>query len=257
MPDIQDQADERGIALDRVGITGLSHPVTLRDSEGRKSVATATVRVFVALPARARAVHMSRFLDVMARHSRPLSAESLERLLLDLRSEHRAESAGIEIAFTHFVPKRAPVTGSESLMACEVLLAATLGPSFRLSTRVRVPVMTVCPCSAQGAPGTGLAQRAYVTVAVRSRAEVKIDDLVRLVEDCASAPVHPFLKAADERVVIEQALARPLFVEDVVRNVVARLEADGTVSGYEVETENIESAHDHNAFAQISRDIER
>jgi len=200
-----------------------------------------------------RAAHMSRFLSVLGRHDEPVDAAALRTALEDLRAEHSAPAAGIELAFTFFVEKRAPETGRESLMACDARIAASLAGSFDLVTSVRVPVMTLCPCSVSAAGTPGVGQRGYVSVSERSEGAAVLEDLVDLVETCASSPVFPLLKAEDERALLEAALARPMFVEDLVRNVAQALDADARVTWYKVEAENLESIHDHNAFASRER----
>ena len=44
------------------------------------------------------------------------------------------------------------------------------------------------------------------------------------------------------------------FVEDIVRDVAARLNAEDRVSAYVVSAENFESIHNHSAYALIERD---
>jgi GTP cyclohydrolase IB len=253
MADIQDGREERGIALDRVGITRLTHPVSVRDRRGRVRETAAAVSLFIGLPQDARAAHMSRFLGVLGRHTEPLDAAALKTVLEDLRTEHSAPTAGIELAFQFFVEKRAPATGAKSLMACEARIAASLDASFDLVTGVRVPVMTLCPCSVSVAGTPGLGQRGYVSVSVRSENPIGLEDLVELVESRASSPVFPLLKAEDERSLLASALARPMFVEDLVRDVAQALDADERISWYKVEAENLESIHDHSAFASRER----
>ena len=54
----------------------------------------------------------------------------------------------------------------------------------------------------------------------------------------------------------ERAYDNPKFVEDVVRDVAARLNADERICAYVVEAENFESIHNHSAYALIERDKE-
>ena len=46
----------------------------------------------------------------------------------------------------------------------------------------------------------------------------------------------------------------PKFVEDMVRDVAARLNDDDRIAAYVVESENFESIHNHSAYALIERD---
>jgi GTP cyclohydrolase IB len=62
--------------------------------------------------------------------------------------------------------------------------------------------------------------------------------------------VYPLLKRADERHVTMQAYDNPVFVEDMVRNVAARLRDEPRVSSFRVHAVNHESIHNHGAFAE-------
>ena len=60
-------------------------------------------------------------------------------------------------------------------------------------------------------------------------------------------------KREDEKAVTERAYENPVFVEDLLRNVALRLNADRRVTWYKVEAENHESIHNHNAYACIEK----
>ena len=53
-----------------------------------------------------------------------------------------------------------------------------------------------------------------------------IEDLVRKVEDQASCELYGLLKRPDEKYVTERAYDNPKFVEDMVRDVAAALNAE-------------------------------
>ena len=55
----------------------------------------------------------------------------------------------------------------------------------------------------------------------------------------------------DERHVTMQAYDNPAFVEDIARGVAASLMADTRVSWFKTQVVNLESIHNHNAFACI------
>jgi GTP cyclohydrolase IB len=54
--------------------------------------------------------------------------------------------------------------------------------------------------------------------------------------------------------VTERAYDNPKFVEDLVRDIAVRLNADDRIRAYTVESENFESIHNHSAYALIERD---
>jgi GTP cyclohydrolase I len=61
------------------------------------------------------------------------------------------------------------------------------------------------------------------------------------------------LKREDEKYITEEAFKRPRFVEDVVREVIQKLEETGDFRWFSVEAENFESIHNHSAYAYAER----
>jgi GTP cyclohydrolase I len=76
--------------------------------------------------------------------------------------------------------------------------------------------------------------------------------MIGLVEDCASCDVFSVLKRVDEKSVTEKAFSNPKFVEDIVRDVAQKLQADENITWYSVSAENFESIHNHSAYAHIT-----
>jgi GTP cyclohydrolase I len=93
-----------------------------------------------------------------------------------------------------------------------------------------------------------------VTVKLRFRKFFWIEDVIRLIEESASSEIYSLLKRVDEKYVTEKAYENPLFVEDVVRNVAGRLNRDDNFIWYSVEVENMESIHNHSAYAFVEKD---
>jgi GTP cyclohydrolase I len=197
---------------------------------------------------------MSRLVEVFeGNRGVTLTAESLEALLTDLREAVGAATASLELEFTYFTERVAPVSGAASLLGVPVAIEATLDDSFETTLTVEAPVLSVCPCSMEATGGPAHSQRGHVAVSVRIDGRMWVEEIVEMVEDSGSGPVFALLKGEDERAVIEEAYERPVFVEDLARNVAERLESDVRVRWYRVEAENLESVHDHNAYACVER----
>ncbi|HPU51141.1 MAG TPA: GTP cyclohydrolase, FolE2/MptA family, partial [Burkholderiaceae bacterium] len=75
--------------------------------------------------------------------------------------------------------------------------------------------------------------------------------LIRVAEEEASSEIYGLLKRVDEKFITERAYDNPKFVEDLVRDVAARLRDHPAVSSFVVEAENFESIHNHSAYARI------
>ncbi len=255
MSRIQDTPEEREIELDRVGIAGLRYPLRVPLRGGGDVRADATVDLTVRLGQEERATHMSRFVAALeASRGEVLAPAGVERLLEGLRTSLGSTASHCEISYVHYVEKRAPETGAASLLACDVLLVGSLDAGgFDQLLSVRVPVLSVCPCSMESSGGASHSQRGHVTVAVRTQGRVWVEDLIEIVEASASAPLFPLLTSRDEGTLVQDAHERPVLVEDLARNVAERLDSDVRVLWYRVDARNQDSVHAHDACASVAR----
>ncbi len=122
-----------------------------------------------------------------------------------------------------------------------------------MTIKVVVPVTSLCPCSKQISDYGAHNQRSHVTVTARTEGFVWIEDLIDIIEQEASCEIFGLLKRPDEKYVTERAYDNPKFVEDMVRDVAARLNADDRITAYTLESENFESIHNHSAYALIEK----
>lgn len=258
MKDVQNTADTRGIAIDQVGITNLRYPITVKCRGGKPTATVADISMSVDLPHHFKGTHMSRFLEVLAKHKGDITLRSLPPILLELKQRLDAESANMELSFPHFIEKAAPISRARAKVCCQCTFSISCnGGKDDVSLRVEVPVTTLCPCSKEISDYGAHNQRGHVTIAVRPAmtrdgwAWVWIEELVEIAEKSASAPVYALLKRPDERHVTMQAHDNPVFVEDLVRNVALYLKEDSRIASFDVRAVNQESIHAHDAFARV------
>jgi GTP cyclohydrolase I len=160
----------------------------------------------------------------------------------------------MEMRFPYFVNKTAPVSGVQSLLDYDVtLIGEATADKAQMTVKVVVPVTSLCPCSKEISQYGAHNQRSHVTVTARTKGFVWIEDLIDIVESEASCQIYGLLKRPDEKFVTERAYDNPKFVEDMVRDVAARLNADRRIDGYILESENFESIHNHSAYALIEK----
>ncbi|HKJ07600.1 MAG TPA: GTP cyclohydrolase FolE2 [Gammaproteobacteria bacterium] len=255
--DVQSSADTRHIPIDKVGIKDIRHPVRVRDRSSGEQHTIANFNMYVNLPHNFKGTHMSRFVEILNQHETEISVETFKVMLHEMAELLEAKAGHIEMSFPYFVNKRAPVSGVESLMDYEVTLIGELcDGKAKMNTKVVVPVTSLCPCSKKISAYGAHNQRSHVTVSVRTRDFVWIEELIDLVEKEASCELYGLLKRPDEKYVTERAYDNPKFVEDMVRDVAARLNADERIAAYTVESENFESIHNHSAYAMIVHDEE-
>ncbi len=253
IPDTQGARDGRRIAIQRVGVRDVRYPLELQIG-ATKSPTVAAWDLDVALPADARGTHMSRFVAWLDSLDGPIDAATLRRELAAMLERLGAAEGRIEARFPFFLRKRAPVSGVESLLEYQGrLIGETRMGATTVWVEVTVPVKSLCPCSKEISDYGAHNQRSHVRIKVEPLQEIGWPELVRFAEDSASSEIWAMLKRADEKWVTERAYENPKFVEDMVRDVAIRLNADPRVGRYEVDVENFESIHAHSAVARIER----
>lgn len=256
LPDIQSEPDDRNVPLDRAGIKDLLWPITVQDRRHGKQTTVAKVSMFVNLPHNYRGTHMSRFVEVLNEYRGREWIDLTGDILNTLRENLDADEAHMEVEFPYFVEKASPVTGIVSLMSYICRFRASCRKELDVEMSVEVPVITVCPCSREISDYGAHNQRCMVTVHIRAREQVWIEEIIDLVEESASGSLYSILKRPDEKFLTEQAYDRPMFVEDVVREVAVKLDAVDRIIWYAVEADSQESIHNHNAYARVERNRE-
>jgi len=252
--DVQGRRDSRRIPIDRVGIKDIRHPVKLRDRSAGEQHTVATFNMYVNLPHHFKGTHMSRFVEIL-HLEREISVENFPSMLAEMTTRLEAEAGHIEMSFPFFMTKKAPVSGVESLMDyAATLIGERRNGDNTMTIRVVVPVTSLCPCSKKISAYGAHNQRSHLTITVQPREHLWIEELIEIAESEASCELFGILKRPDEKFVTEKAYDNPKFVEDLVRDVAARLNADPRISAYSVSAENFESIHNHSAYALIERD---
>ncbi|HHJ14240.1 MAG TPA: GTP cyclohydrolase I FolE2 [Gammaproteobacteria bacterium] len=253
--DVQNSLDTRHIAIDKVGIKDIRHPVRVKDRSEGEQHTIASFNMYVNLPHNFKGTHMSRFVEILNLHEREIGVESFKEMLGEMTERLEAEAGHIEMNFPYFINKTAPVSGVQSLLDYDVTFIGEIRDSKpEMKIKVVVPVTSLCPCSKKISDRGAHNQRSHVTVTATTCDFVWIEELIEMIEGQASCELFGLLKRPDEKYVTEKAYDNPKFVEDMVRDVAAVLNADERICAYIVESENFESIHNHSAYALIERD---
>jgi GTP cyclohydrolase IB len=256
MEDVQGRADTRRLPINRVGIKDIRHPVRVKDRSAGEQHTIAQFNMYVSLPHNFKGTHMSRFVETL-HGEREISVESFRAMLEKMTERLEADSGHIEMSFPFFVMKKAPVSAVESLMDYHAsLIGERRNGRTEMWVRVVVPVTSLCPCSKKISAYGAHNQRSHITISAKIRSHLWIEEIIDIAESEASSELYGILKRPDEKYVTEHAYDNPKFVEDMVRDVAARLNADERIVAYTVEAENFESIHNHSAYALIERDKE-
>jgi GTP cyclohydrolase IB len=255
MIDIQNQQDTRNINIKKVGVKGIKYPILVLDRTNGIQNVNASINMYVNLPHLFKGTHMSRFVEILNEHRGRINIKTFYTILGEVREKLHAESAHMEIEFSYFIEKSAPVSGAKSLMEYKCMFCGKSDSCEKdFFVGVVVPVTTVCPCSKELSNMGAHNQRSLVTVKVRFKRFFWIEDVISLIEQSASGELYSLLKRVDEKYVTEKSYENPMFVEDVVRNVAEQLNKDDNFTWYSIEAENFESIHNHSAYAYLEKD---
>ncbi|MBL3526998.1 MAG: GTP cyclohydrolase I FolE2 [gamma proteobacterium endosymbiont of Lamellibrachia anaximandri] len=253
--DVQNSEDTRQIAINKVGIKDIRHPVRIKDRSEGEQHTIANFNMYVNLPHNFKGTHMSRFVEILNSHDYEITVESFKVMLKEMAERLEAESGHIEMSFPYFVNKTAPVSNVQSLLDYDVTLIGEIHSGIpHIDIKVVVPVTSLCPCSKKISDRGAHNQRSHVTIQARTSGFIWIEEIIGMVEQEASCELFGLLKRPDEKHVTERAYDNPKFVEDMVRDVAVRLNNEDRISAYVVESENFESIHNHSAYALIERD---
>lgn len=253
MPDVQGSHDNRSLAIDKVGIKSIRHPIKVADRAGGVQHTVAVFNMYVGLPHDFKGTHMSRFVEILNTREREISIELFEPMLRDMVERLEAATGHIEMTFPYFMNKAAPISGVKSMLDYEITFIGeiTTGGGYEFTMRIVVPVASLCPCSKEISDYGAHNQRSHVTVTAKIEGHLWIEELVEMVEAQASCELFGLLKRPDEKYVTERAYDNPKFVEDLVRDVAGALNNEPRVVSYLLEAENFESIHNHSAYALI------
>lgn len=256
MVDVQNQRDNRNIKIQRTGIAGVYLPVKISNGGEIQNV-LAKNKFTVALDEKIRGTHMSRLAEILADKTTSLiKISDIEKILLDAIEKLETDFSAIEMTFKFFVKKTAPISERESLLDIDCKFIGELQKNSRIkfSLFLAVPFTSLCPCSKEISDFGAHNQRSVCRVKLdffdaNKLDEIKISEIIKLIESQGSSEIFPILKREDEKFVTETAYNNPKFVEDILRDVVLAVRKIKNLSAFEVECENFESIHNHSAFA--------
>ena len=254
MKDVQNMTDERNISIDRVGIKDLRYPIIVMDKENQKQSTIANVNMYVELPKNFKGTHMSRFIEILNENRENIHIKNIKNILKSMRKRLDSPASHIEITFPYFIEKSAPVTQTKGLMVYDCTIYGSLYEEMEdFIYKVEVPVTSLCPCSKEISDYGAHNQRSIISLSVRTKSFCWLEEIIKIAEESASCEVYSLLKREDEKFVTEKAYNNPMFVEDIVRTVAEKCQNNEKISWFSVSSENFESIHNHNAFAQIER----
>ena len=254
MIDVQNSNDTRNVDIQKVGVKNVEIPLIIQRKNNSDQTVYGNARVAVSLPRNYKGTHMSRFIEVLNEwRTKNLLGVDIKGCLEKIIKKLHAKTGEIEFNFKYFINKKSPVTKLSAPMSYDCSFEGIIyeDGSYKFLLGVKVPVTTLCPCSKEISQYGAHNQRALISVKISypDNEHIWLEDLIELVESCASCPLYSLLKRQDEKYVTEHAYQNPRFVEDVLREVVVKLRQNSKITEFKVDCEAFESIHNHSAWA--------
>ena len=181
MKDIQSSADSRRIDIRKVGVKTITYPITLLDKANRTQSTVAKVNMYVNLPHQFKGTHMSRFVEILNQFHGDFKLKTYRLILEEMKLRLDAETAHLEMGFPYFLQGRGvSVSSPPALTRYDCRLHGSLSDHFDLQVEVDVPLSLNKKGETPGNCRSGL--WGMVTVSVRMRSFLWIEDLIALVE---------------------------------------------------------------------------
>lgn len=277
MIDLQAHKTFSKYGIHSVGVTGLRYQskfadehlgIILEHSHSPQMI-TAFWKLGVSLSNEQRATHMSRFVDELHQFTKTSwTFSALSKLSESVRKRLEADEAEVSTNFVWFAPLKAPVSGQEALMSYDVAFSSSV--SSRCAEKnfscmsIIVPVTALCPCSKAISERGAHNQRAAVNIQIKYQSAAQtpsIQSFIDIINTSGSSPVYSLLKREDEKFVTEKAYDNPVFVEDLVRNIIEKLDEmklnkTCTALSISVSAVDRESIHAHDCYAELTLDYQ-
>ena len=145
-----------------VGIKNIQLPIRVREKGGGLQNTVGTVSLQVSMPGEHRGSCITVFTAALNKYMDAISITNFSKLLKEVKETLNAESAKLIMDFPYFIEKKAPITGTRSLMEYRCTFTDGTGAETGADcARVSSSSATASAISAVEAEGAGAAGAPY------------------------------------------------------------------------------------------------
>ena len=254
LPDIQQLKSNFIYPIKKVGITNYKLPICIDEQGGGLQHTIADIEVFVDLNNGNKGINMSRLpIGLQKFKNQKLNSIIIEDIAEYIRNKSEAERCEIFYKFPYFINKIAPVSKEPSYVFNNVTfnLIKYIKKETKFWLTVESNITSLCPCSKEISENSAHNQRSAIKISILPKKDkfIWIEDIIKISENNCSCQIYGVLKRIDEKFVTEKAYSNPLFVEDIVRGCYSQLIKNENIKYFDIEVNNFESIHQHNATA--------
>ena len=253
LKDLQNEKDKRKESIQKVGIKNLKYPIKVLINDEITHNLVGNFSISVNLKHFERGVHMSRFIEVLNENDLSICYTSILSLMHNIKKKLDSENVFIKVSFIYFIKKTAPISKVDSYLSYHISYYSRLIEKNNLcKIKIKIPVISCCPCSKNISKYGAHNQRSIISVELEINENLNINNLIKEIELQASCDIFSLIKRKDEKYITEKSYENAKFVEDIVRDISLLLKKK-SIEKYKILSENIESIHDHTAYAYIER----
>lgn len=283
--DVQKEKPEYQIAVSKVGIKGLELPIDI-ERNGSRNHLIGKFDLFVDIPSERKGADISRTVEIIEEtiREKPVS-DGIENLSMQIAKKalvrfdySKVARSFIDADFFMKIPqgKDRTTTVKYNIFGNAVVHRDGSEEKF---VGVRVLGINACPCAMETAR-TILSEKfpnsssvmdkiPVITHNQRNRISLKIEvpegksveaiDLIGIINSTVESPLLPMLKRLGEGELVVRVHSKPMFVEDIVREIAMKVKDKYRdfpyKTRYSVISESEESIHPHNAYAEITSEF--
>jgi GTP cyclohydrolase I len=269
LPDLQNGPESliKGArtGIQHVGISNFRLPVRFRARSGGELTLETAVTGSVSLEANKKGINMSRIMRSFYKHAeQSFSFEVIGGVLDSYLADLESYDARIQMRLNYPMLKPSLRSGLEGWQYYNVALEMVRNQD-RAQRIVHLDYVysSTCPCSLElseharrtrGQIATPHSQRSVARVSVELTGEdwLWFEDIVDLCNAAIPTETQVMVKREDEQAFAELNGANPIFVEDAVRLLCERLQADPRIGDFRVVASHQESLHSHDAVSVLT-----
>lgn len=273
LPDTQnaDSSEIKGapVLVQRVGASHFRVPLQIIRESGEAERMEVSVTGTVQLGEGIRGINMSRIMRSFYEHAEgPLSLESLEPILEQIRREVDSEEAQLRLEFSYPILLNSLRSNLQGYQYYDVAFEGLLNAKgFQSRMHFDFVYSSACPGSSELAEHArqergvytiphSQRSRARVSVALKEPQAVSIEKLHALCLKALQTEVQVMVRREDEQAFAELNGAYPKFVEDAARLLFQVLEEEPDIQDFRVVCTHLESLHAHDAVAVVVKGVE-
>ncbi len=273
LPDLQNGPSSliegANVPIQQVGISNFKLPLKFATADGEPVMLEVSVDGYVGLDAGKKGINMSRIMRSFYNFKDEVfGPEILEYILKMYKEDLHARESYLKLSFNYPMMKKSLRSGLEGYQYYGVSLEASMDAQDRVTHFIHLDFeySSACPCSyelAEHARETrevaaiphSQRSAAYITVQLRDKAELSIEELVELCRDALHTETQVMVKREDEQAFAELNGAYQKFVEDAARLLFSKLDPHPAVKDFVARCVHMESLHSHDAVSRICKGV--